>query len=77
METNGIPAVSVFIRSFAHIPALMGLSRVLVVDHPLGRQLGAPGDHNRQIEVVSAALELLDANEQSAVDFGLPYRPSA
>ena len=74
MESAGLPSVSVFIRSFGHVPELMGLSRALVVEHPLGRQLGAPGDAERQSAVVRAALDLLQSDDQVIAEFGQPYR---
>lgn len=73
IETVGIPAVSVFVRAFGHIPALMGLSRSLITNHPMGRPLGHPGDVERQKAVVRRALELLDADTQTIVEFGQPY----
>ncbi len=69
-----MPTVSVYVQSFGHIPALMGLSRSLITQHPMGRPLGAPGDAERQRAVVERALTLLLKNEQSIVDFGEPYR---
>lgn len=73
-EEAGIPCVSVYVRAFAHIPKLMGLSRTLITDHPMGRPLGAPRDRDRQLEVVATALELLDSDVQSLAEFGEPYR---
>lgn len=70
----GVPSASVFVQSFGHVPELMGLSRSVITQHPMGRPLGAPGDGERQRAVVVRALELLEANEQSIVDFGEPYR---
>lgn len=74
MEEAGIPATSVFVRAFGHIPELMGLSRSLIVQHPMGRPLGAPGDEERQAEVVRAALDLLAVNEQTITEFPASYR---
>ena len=73
VESVGVPATSVFVRSFGHIPELMGLSRAVITNHPLGRPLGRPGDSERQRAVVRRALGLLDADGQSIVDFGEPY----
>ena len=76
IETAGIPTVGVYVRSFGHIPELMGVARALVTDHPMGRPLGAPGDGERQMEVVRAALELLPRTEPAIEHFGLPWRPT-
>lgn len=74
IEEVGIPTVSVYIRSFGHIPELMGLSRSLITRHPLGRPLGAPGDAKRQRAVVEAALALLESPNQTIVEFDETYR---
>lgn len=69
-----MPCVSIYAQSFGHIPDLMGLSRSLITQHPMGRPLGAPTDGQRQRAVVERALGLLASDEQSIVDFGAPYR---
>ncbi len=74
MEEAGMPTVSVYVRSFGHIPGLMGLSRSVITQHPMGRPLGAPGDGARQTAVVESALDLLSHTEQSIVEFADPYR---
>lgn len=73
VEGAGIPTVGVYVRSFGHIPDLMGVARAIVTDHPMGRPLGAPGDGGRQLAVVRCALSLLEGG-QAIVDFGQPYR---
>jgi len=62
IESVGIPTVGVYVRSFAHIPGLMGVARALITKHPMGRPLGAPGDGERQMAVVREALEMLEAS---------------
>ena len=52
-------------RSFGHIPGLMGVARAIVTKHPMGRPIGAPGDHERQRHVVERALALLAHGEQT------------
>ena len=76
IEAAGIPTVGVYVRSFGHIPELMGVARALVTRHPMGRPLGAPGDGERQSAVVRAALDLLERPEQSIVEFPEPWRPA-
>ncbi len=72
----GIPAVGVYIGAFAHVPRQMSVARALITPHPLGRPLGAPGDAERQLAVVEAALDLFDVAEPTIRDFPLPYRPA-
>jgi hypothetical protein len=74
-ETAGLPTVGVYVRSFGHIPGLMGVSRALITNHPMGRPLGAPGDGERQREVVAAALQLLASHEPVIADFDGTWRP--
>ncbi len=74
LESAGIATVGVFVRSFGHLPALMGVARALITPHPMGRPLGAPGDSERQLAVVTAALELLASNQQVVSEFPGVYR---
>ncbi len=73
-EAAGIPSVSVYVKSFGHIPELMGVSRALITQHPMGRPLGAPGDAARQRSVVRAALDLLSNDHQTITEFPEPWR---
>lgn len=77
IESAGIPTVGVYVRSFGHIPELMGVARALVARHPMGRPLGAPGDAQRQMAVVRAALELLPSTEPVVAEFPEPWRSSS
>ena len=61
-------------RSFGHLPELMGDSRAIITKHPVGRPLGVPGDADRQLRVVRAALDLLEKPEQTIVELDDPYR---
>lgn len=74
MEEAGIPTVSVYVKSFGHIPELMGLSRSLITQHPMGRPLGAPNDGDRQRAVVEHALSLLGRTEPTIEAFPEGYR---
>lgn len=69
-----MPTVSVYVKSFGHIPELMGLSRSVITQHPMGRPLGAPGDAQRQRAVIEAALGLLASDAPTIVEFSDPYR---
>ena len=50
--------------------------RTLVTQHILGRTIGAPGDIERQRDVVRAALELLDTAKSPGpiLELDKPYR---
>jgi hypothetical protein len=75
IESSGIPTSSIFIRAFRHIAEEMKLSRVVVTRHPMGRPLGAIGDHARHRQVTMAALELFDsAAEPTLVELPEPFR---
>ena len=74
MEEAGMPTVSVYVKSFGHIPELMGLSRSVITQHPMGRPLGAPGDGERQRAVIKMALGLLANSDPTIVEFPEPYR---
>jgi hypothetical protein len=76
IEAAGIPTVGVYIGAFAHVPRQMSVARALITPHPLGRPLGAPGDSERQLAVVEAALDLFEATEPTLREFRLPYRPA-
>jgi len=77
VEEAGIPTVSVFVRAFAHVVHEMKLPRTVVVRHPMGRPLGAPGDHEHQTEVVDAALDLLEGatSGHTVRELGIEWRP--
>lgn len=76
IEAAGIATVGVYIGAFAHVPSQMSLPRALITPHPLGRPLGAPGDSERQLAVVEAALDLFDVAAPTIRNFPLPYRPA-
>jgi hypothetical protein len=58
-EESGISTVIVAVKAFRASMEVMSLPRVLLTPHPMGRPLGAPGDQERQREVIMAALNLL------------------
>ena len=51
--------MSVYVRAFAHIAGRLRVPRVLVTPHLIGRTIGPVRDRQRQHEVVTAALRLL------------------
>ncbi len=78
IESAGIPTSSIYTYAFRHVPDEMKLARVVVTRHPMGRPLGAPGDHARHRRVTMAALELFDTAEaQTMVELPEPYRPGS
>lgn len=76
-EAAGLPTVVVQIRAFRHVAEEMKLPRTIITRHPMGRPLGAPGDHRRQRQVVTAALRLLETATRgpALVELPEPYRP--
>ena len=69
--------VSIFVESFRHVAEEMGLPRVIVTRHPMGRPLGPPGDRDRHAAVVEAALSVLETAGAGGtlIDLPEPYRP--
>lgn len=75
IESIGIPTVGVYVRSFGHIPELMGVARAVITRHPMGRPLGAPGDIERQRSVVRSALSLLASDRPVIEELPADWRP--
>lgn len=66
----------IMVRAFAHVVDEMKLPRVVLTRHPMGRPLGAAGDHKRHRHVVMTALELFDSADQATlVELPEPFRP--
>ena len=75
MEGAGIPTSAIYVRAFRHVAEEMKLARVIVTRHPMGRPLGAAGDHARHRRVAMAALELFDsAAAHTMVELPEPFR---
>jgi len=75
IEEAGIPTSVVLVRAFRHVAEETRLPRVVVTRHPMGRPLGAAGDHQRHRHVVMTALELFDsAGEPVMVELPEPFR---
>ena len=65
----------ILVRAFRHVAEEMKLPRVVVTRHPMGRPLGASGDHKRHRHVAITALELFDsAGERTLVELPEPFR---
>ena len=67
IEEAGIPTSTIFIRAFRHLAEEMQLARVVVTRHPMGRPLGAAGDHARHRRVAMSALELFDSADEPTI----------
>jgi hypothetical protein len=78
IESSGIPTVTIMVRAFQHRAHQLKLPRALIVDHPMGRPLGAAHDPVRQQEVLAAAFDLLESAAESTtiVEFPKKYRPA-
>ena len=50
----------------------MGLPRLLLTSHPMGRPLGAPGNVERQRSVLLTALDMLQTVEAGGVIREMP-----
>lgn len=79
IEAAGIPTVAIYVEAFRNVAEAMRLPRVVVTRHPMGRPLGAPGDVERQREVILRALDLLETATAgpALVDLEAPYRAPA
>jgi hypothetical protein len=78
IEESGIPTVTIMVKAFEHRARELRLPRTLIVEHPMGRPLGAAGDVDRQHEILGAALDLAaSAAENGTVwEFSSAYRPA-
>ena len=75
IESAGIPTSAIYVRAFQHVAEEMKLARTIVTRHPMGRPLGAAGDHGRHRRVTIAALELFDtAAGPTIVELPEPFR---
>jgi hypothetical protein len=72
MEAAGISTVIIAARAFRDHLAKMTLPRVVTTPYPMGRPLGAPGDHKRQRESILTALGLLESAKQVGTILDLP-----
>lgn len=58
---------------------MMSVPRLVSTRHPMGRPLGAPGDSERQMAVLTAALDLLESADSNGafVELTHTFRPGA
>ncbi|MBI4789779.1 MAG: hypothetical protein HY782_22330 [Chloroflexi bacterium] len=78
LEADGIPTVVIAVKAFLPRLEPMKIPRLVITHHPMGRPLGAPGDRERQREVIIAALKLLETATEGGtlVELAEPYRVS-
>jgi hypothetical protein len=79
LEESRIATVVIGSSIFRDRLEAMRLPRTLLTHHPMGRPLGAPGDHATQRSVLLAALDLLENAREGGriVDFATQYLPGA
>jgi len=77
MEAAGISTVIIAASAFRDQLAKMTLPRVVTTPYPMGRPLGAPGDHQSQRERILSALDLLKSARQvgTILDLTGSYTP--
>ena len=59
-EEAGVPTTAIYVSAFRHVAVEMALPRVLITRHPFGRPVGPAHDSERQLAVVTAALDLVN-----------------
>ncbi len=76
-EEAGISTVTLTAMPFQHVPERMKPPRVLITPHISGRTISAPGDVDRQREVLTAAFNLLEEATEGGTIRIMPgsYRP--
>jgi len=77
LEESGIATIVIGSSIFHDRLEAMRLPRTLLTHHPMGRPLGAPGDHATQRSVILAALDLLENAREGGqiVNFPTRYLP--
>jgi hypothetical protein len=78
IEESGIPTVVIMVKAFEHRAKELRIPRTLVVQHPMGRPLGAASDAPRQDEILDAAFDLAESAIENGtiVEFAPPFRPA-
>jgi hypothetical protein len=74
VEESGIPTVGVYVSAFRFVVEEMNLPRTLITHHPFGRPIGPVGRPDRHLEVVLAAISLLESAEQGGTVVEMPGR---
>ena len=72
LEAGGIATVVIAAKTFLPLMEGMRLPRLLLSAHPMGRPLGAPGNVERQRDVILVALEMLQNAEGGGTIVEMP-----
>jgi hypothetical protein len=65
MEEAGMASVVISAAAFRDRLEAMHLPRLVLTPHLMGRPVGMPGDRERQHEVLSVVLDLLETAEEA------------
>jgi hypothetical protein len=65
LEEAGISTVIIAVKPFIQTLSRLKPPRVLFTPYPMGMPVGPPGNREKQIRVVSAALDLLQSAERA------------
>jgi len=72
LEADGIPTVIIAVKAFQPRLEAMGVPRLVVTHHLMGRPVGAPGDKVGQRAVLITALRLLETARQGGAVVDAP-----
>lgn len=77
LEEGGIPSVVIASGIFRDSLEAMKLPRTVITSHPMGRPVGAPGDHVTQRQVILTALDMLESATKGGTikEISLRYLP--
>jgi len=71
IEAAGISTV--VISTIPELTASTSVPRLVAVDHPMGRTMGAPGDSQRQMNVLRASLRAVETMQTPGASEHLPF----
>ena len=70
VEERGI--ATTYVATERDLAALVKPPRALFVNHPIGNNFGAAGDHEMQQSILRSALALIDTVEEGGALFDMP-----
>jgi hypothetical protein len=77
VEAAGITTVAIYVAVFRHVAEEMKLPRTLITPHPFGRPIGPVGAADRHLDVVDAALGLVEEATAGGTVTTMPGRFAA